>query len=71
MNVNFFLRIYMVLAFSTYTAICMAGIQIGATRVIFPATQQEATLQVRNEGVNDIMIGVVAQICSASCRLAA
>ncbi|MEG1374583.1 MAG: fimbria/pilus periplasmic chaperone, partial [Comamonas sp.] len=34
----------------------MAGIQIGATRVIFPATQQEATLQVRNEGVNDIMI---------------
>lgn len=56
MNVNFFLRIYMVLAFSTYTAICMAGIQIGATRVIFPATQQEATLQVRNEGVNDIMI---------------
>lgn len=56
MKIKLFLRVYLVLVFSTYTATGVAGIQIGGTRVIFPATQQEATLQVRNEGVNDIMI---------------
>lgn len=56
MNIKFFLRTYLVLAFWAHAATGMAGIQVGGTRVIFPATQQEAALQVRNQGTDDIMI---------------
>ena len=56
MNIKFFLRTYLVLALWAHAATGMAGIQVGGTRVIFPATQQEAALQVRNQGTDDIMI---------------
>lgn len=56
MNVIYVLRYCLLLALILVTNACLAGIQVGATRIIFPATDREASVQVRNEGVEDTMI---------------
>ncbi|XVO84813.1 fimbrial biogenesis chaperone [Pseudomonas palleroniana] len=52
---NFF-RLFLFLMLLMISGVSHAGIQIGGTRVIFPASDHEASLQVRNEGTDDIMI---------------
>ncbi|MDD1141016.1 molecular chaperone [Pseudomonas sp. TNT2022 ID233] len=52
----FVLRYYLIIATSIFSNICLAGIQVGGTRIIFPASDREATVQVRNEGTEDIMV---------------
>ncbi|WP_237770714.1 fimbrial biogenesis chaperone [Pseudomonas citronellolis] len=44
------------LALCSLSGLCLAAIQVGGTRVVFPATDHEASIQVRNEGTEDIMI---------------
>lgn len=56
MNVIHVFRYCLLLALLVVANACLAGIQVGATRVIFPASYREASVQVRNEGAEDIMI---------------
>ncbi|QJP95741.1 fimbrial biogenesis chaperone [Pseudomonas fluorescens] len=56
MNTGNFVRICLLLTLSMLSDASDAGIQVGGTRIIFPASSHEASLQVRNEGNDDIMI---------------
>lgn len=56
MNALSVLRFGLLLALAACSGLCAAGIQVGGTRIVFPASDREATLQVRNEGTDDIMI---------------
>lgn len=56
MNTGNFVRTYLFLMLMMTSGVSIAGIQVGGTRVIFPASDREASLQVRNEGTDDIMI---------------
>lgn len=56
MNSLSILRFGLLLAMAASSGLCVAGIQVGGTRIIFPASDREATIQVRNEGAEDIMI---------------
>lgn len=49
-------RCCQLLALYAFSSMCLAGIQVGGTRIIFPAADHEASVQVRNEGASDIMI---------------
>ncbi|MBB4864071.1 P pilus assembly chaperone PapD [Pseudomonas nitritireducens] len=46
----------LLLGLSAFSSSSPAGIQVGGTRVVFPASSREASIQVRNEGSEDIMI---------------
>ncbi|MNE11926.1 MULTISPECIES: molecular chaperone [unclassified Pseudomonas] len=50
------LRWCLFMALAAPSSFSIAGVQVGGTRVIYPATDREATIQVRNEGAEDIMI---------------
>lgn len=56
MNSLSILRFGLLLVLSASSGLCVAGIQVGGTRIVFPASDREATIQVRNEGSDDIMI---------------
>ncbi|MDF3865406.1 molecular chaperone [Pseudomonas denitrificans (nom. rej.)] len=56
MNAKPVIRSCQLLALFLFSSACLAGIQVGATRVIFPASDREASVLVRNEGSQDIMI---------------
>ncbi|KSW23122.1 MULTISPECIES: molecular chaperone [unclassified Pseudomonas] len=56
MKTGFLFRTSLLLALCSLSGLCLAGIQVGGTRVVFPATDHEASIQVRNEGTEDIMI---------------
>lgn len=56
MNTGNFFRLCLFLMLLMISGVSHAGIQVGGTRVIFPASDHEASLQVRNEGTDDIMI---------------
>ncbi|MDF3202864.1 fimbria/pilus periplasmic chaperone [Pseudomonas sp. 1912-s] len=56
MNATLVLRCVLLMALISCSSICLAGIQVGGTRIIFPASDREATIQVRNEGSEDTMI---------------
>lgn len=56
MKIRFLFRAGLLLALCSASALCLAGIQVGGTRIVFPATDREASIQVRNEGADDIMI---------------
>ncbi|RFD23997.1 molecular chaperone [Pseudomonas sp. GL93] len=47
---------FFLLVLNACSSICFAGLQVGGTRIIFPSTDREASIQVRNEGAEDIMI---------------
>lgn len=50
------LRYCLLLVLVICPGIGVAGIQVGGTRIVFPSTDHEASIQVRNEGAEDIMI---------------
>lgn len=56
MNTMSVLRCSLALVLAVGTSVCTAGVTVVGTRVIFPASDREATIQVRNEGGEDIMI---------------
>ena len=56
MKPRFLFRTSLLLALCSLSGLCLAAIQVGGTRVVFPATDHEASIQVRNEGTEDIMI---------------
>ncbi|HDU3681983.1 TPA: molecular chaperone [Klebsiella aerogenes] len=56
MKVKSGIHFFLLMILGTFTGMSVAGIQVGATRVIFPSTDREAAIQVRNEGAEDIMI---------------
>ncbi|AZC24606.1 fimbrial biogenesis chaperone [Pseudomonas sessilinigenes] len=56
MKPGLILRLCMLLTLSMSSGICLAGIQVGGTRIIFPASDREASIQVSNLGAEDIMI---------------
>lgn len=56
MNATFFLRYCLLLLVIVFPGVCIAGIQVGGTRIIFPSADREAMIQVRNEGAEDTMI---------------
>lgn len=56
MNATLIFRFFLLMAMAACSGICVAGIQVGGTRIIFPSTDREASIQVRNEGVDDTMI---------------
>ncbi|GLU40528.1 fimbria/pilus periplasmic chaperone [Pseudomonas sp. NBRC 100443] len=56
MKPRFLFRTSLLLALCSLSDLCLAAIQVGGTRVVFPATDHEASIQVRNEGTEDIMI---------------
>lgn len=56
MNTGNFVRLCLFLMLLMISGVSHAGIQVGGTRVIFPSSDHEASLQVRNEGTDDIMI---------------
>ncbi|QXH98143.1 fimbria/pilus periplasmic chaperone [Pseudomonas monsensis] len=56
MNATLVLRCFLLAALFVCPGICVAGIQVSGTRIIFPASDREATIQVRNEGAEDTMI---------------
>lgn len=51
-----YFRLCALLALFMTTGTCLAGIQVSGTRIIFPASEHEASLQVSNLGAEDIMI---------------
>lgn len=56
MKPGFLFRLYTLLTLSMTAGICLAGIQVSGTRIIFPASDHEASIQVSNLGSEDIMI---------------
>ncbi|MCS9557124.1 molecular chaperone, partial [Pseudomonas aeruginosa] len=56
MKPGFLFRLYTLLTLSMIAGTCLAGIQVGGTRIIFPASDHEASIQVSNLGAEDIMI---------------
>lgn len=56
MNVIHIFRYCLLLTLLCLANACLAGIQVGATRVIYSAADREASVQVRNEGAQDTMI---------------
>ncbi|MFJ3264420.1 molecular chaperone [Pseudomonas sp. NPDC086581] len=50
------LRLAQVLALSAVSSVCLANIQVGGTRIVYPSTDREASIQVRNQNTTDIMI---------------
>lgn len=56
MNTGNLVRLCLFLMLLMISGVSHAGIQVGGTRVVFPASDHEASLQVRNEGTDDIMI---------------
>jgi len=56
MNTGKFFRIHVFSMLMVAAGVSHADIQVGGTRVIYPASDHEASLQVRNEGADDIMI---------------
>ena len=56
MNVIHIFRYCLLLTLLCVANACFAGIQVGATRVIYPASDREASVQVRNEGAKDTLI---------------
>eukprot|EP01133_Synstelium_polycarpum_P005897 gene5897-6825_t len=56
MNPSLSWRFGLLVALGVFSGSSVAGIQVGGTRVIFPASDREATIQVRNEGAADVMI---------------
>ncbi|UDI94637.1 MULTISPECIES: molecular chaperone [unclassified Pseudomonas] len=56
MNTGNFVRICVLFTLLLLSGVTLAGIQVSGTRIVFPASDHEASLQVRNEGNDDIMI---------------
>ncbi|AZD11519.1 putative pili asembly chaperone [Pseudomonas chlororaphis] len=56
MKPGFLFRLCALLTLSMIAGTCLAGIQVGGTRIIFPASDHEASMQVSNLGTEDIMI---------------
>ncbi|WP_369991497.1 molecular chaperone [Pseudomonas xanthosomatis] len=56
MKPGLLLRLCALLALSVPSGACLAGIQVSGTRIIFPASDREAAIQVSNQGAEDIMI---------------
>ncbi|QJI31248.1 molecular chaperone [Pseudomonas sp. ADAK18] len=52
----FAMRYCLALALCVFSSVCSAGIQLGGTRVVYPAADREASILVRNQGSADIMI---------------
>ncbi|WP_025128990.1 molecular chaperone [Pseudomonas sp. PH1b] len=46
----------LILALWVFSGVCSAGIQLGGTRIVYPAADREASILVRNLGSADIMI---------------
>lgn len=56
MSATLVIRFCLLLVLSVCSSVSVAGLQVGGTRIIFPSTDREASIQVRNEGAEDIMI---------------
>lgn len=49
-------RLALILALWVFSSVCSAGIQLGGTRIVYPAADREASILVKNQGSADIMI---------------
>ncbi|MGW7774078.1 fimbrial biogenesis chaperone [Pseudomonas machongensis] len=56
MKPGLLLRLCALLTLSLSAGTSQAGIQVSGTRIIFPASDHEASIQVSNQGTEDIMI---------------
>lgn len=56
MKPGFLFRLCTLLTLCMTADICVAGIQVSGTRIIFPASAHEASIQVSNLGTDDILI---------------
>lgn len=52
----FAVRYRLALALCLFSSVCSAGIQLGGTRIVYPSTDREASILVKNQGSADIMI---------------
>lgn len=50
------LRYGVVVALSVFSSLCGASVQMGGTRIVYPAAEREASILVKNIGSEDVMI---------------